>query len=353
MINYSEILINKNKSILDAMKQLDKTAKKILFVIDENNKLVGSLTDGDIRRYILKSGSLDDNIEDVCNKSTFRGFVGYDKKKLISEAKTKDIKYIPIVSNENEIVEIIVLEDSALEAKITTFKDLYIPVVIMAGGFGTRLEPFTKVLPKPLIPIGDNTILEIIMEKFYQYGVSEFWLSVNYKSYIIKSYLNELNLPYKIHYIEEDKPLGTAGSLYLLKNKIESEYFILTNCDIILDFDYYSLLEFHKNNKSDMTIVASAKRYKIPYGVCEIEDGKLNKLVEKPELNLLVNTGMYVVNTSLLELIPENYFFHATDLIKKAKDLNKIISVYPISEESWIDIGQWDEYKKAIERFIT
>lgn len=349
-MDYKELLIHKDKTILDALKQLDQTAKKILFLIDENSKLIGSLTDGDVRRYILKTGTIEGKVSDVCNRETFKCFIGEDRKKIIEEAKNLNIKYIPVVSDINEIVEIIILEETDVESKIATLKPLNIPVVIMAGGFGTRLEPFTRVLPKPLVPVGEKTLLEIIMEKFYQYGISEFWLSVNYKAYIIKSYLSELNLPYQINYIQEDKPLGTAGSLYLLKEKIKSESFILTNCDTILDIDYFSLLDTHNKQKNDITMVVSAQEFKIPYGICEISDGEVVDIKEKPSIKNLVNTGVYVINTNIIKLIPDNQFFNATDLIIKAKQNGKTVKIYPVSGDSWIDVGHWEEYRKALER---
>lgn len=348
-MDFKELLIDKNSTIIDALKQLDKTARKILFVVDDN-KLIGSLTDGDVRRYILKSGLLEGKVEEVCNKNTFKVKVGFDKNKVIEEAKRFDIKFIPVVTENEEFVELIHIEEFTGVSKVQSFIPLDIPVIIMAGGFGTRLDPFTKVLPKPLIPIGEKTILEIIMEKFYEYGISEFWISLNYKAYIIKSYLAELNLPYSIKYVQEDKPLGTAGSLYLLKGQINKEDFILTNCDTIVDIDYIDLFRFHKKNRNDITIISSAQEFKIPYGVCEIHNGEFYRIIEKPEVRYLVNTGMYVIKTELLELITNNQFFHATDLIQKAKDNKRKISIYPISGDSWIDIGQWDEYKKTLER---
>lgn len=348
--NAKHLLINNKASILEAMNQLNITAKRILFVVDENERFIGTVTDGDIRRYILRTGSLDGRVEDACNKNPLFGTHGYNKAKLIEKARQLNIFYIPILSDDKRIAEIITLEEVEVKPSVSSLEPLNIPAVIMAGGFGTRLEPITKVIPKPLIPVGDKTILEHIMEKLAQYGINEFWISVNYKAYMIKSYLSELNLPYRINYVQEEKPLGTAGSLYLLKGKIQSSFFILTNCDVIVDIDYLSLVEFHSENENDITVVASAQHYRIPYGVCEIEEGSLKRIVEKPEVSLLVNTGMYVINSSMLELIPENEFFHATDMIARARAKNKKIGIYPISENSWIDIGQWEEYKKAINK---
>ncbi|MFN4219604.1 MAG: sugar phosphate nucleotidyltransferase [bacterium] len=353
MTDFKDLFINKSASIIEAMKQLDKTGKKILFVVDDDQTYIGTLTDGDIRRYILKTGKLEGKVLDACNKNSYFEKIGYDKNKVLSIMKENYLKYVPVLDNNQKIVEIISYEEREIKSKLQAIKSIDIPVVIMAGGFGTRLEPVTKILPKPLIPIGDKTILEIIMEKFLEYGIKEIWLSLNYKAYMIKSYLSELNLPIKINYIEETKPLGTIGSLYMLKNKINVEKFILTNCDIIVDIDYIDLLRFHKENKNDITIVSSVKNYNIPYGVCMIGDnGTLNKIEEKPEINFLVNTGMYVINSELLKLIPENQLFHATHFIEKAQKEGYKIKVYPISENSWIDVGEWNEYKKALERLI-
>lgn len=345
-----DLIVNKFTSIVDAMKQLDKIAKKILFVVDDDKSYIGSLTDGDIRRFILKTGNLDGTVLDVCNKSSFYVRTGYNKNDALEYMRKNDINYAPVIGEKGLIVEFLINEDKEHSLKIKVLNKIDLPVVIMAGGFGTRLEPFTKVLPKPLIPIGDKTILEIIIDKFINYGVENIWLSVNYKSYIIKSYLAEQNIPCRIEYIQEERPLGTIGSLYLLKGKIKTDKFLLTNCDIIIDIDYFDLIEFHKKMNNDITIVVSAINFKIPYGVCKIKDGILSDIEEKPTFNLLVNTGMYIINTDLLALIPDNQFYNATDFIKEARKRNFKVGIYPISENSWIDIGQWSEYKKAIER---
>lgn len=349
MKSLTDLFIHKSVSIVEAMKQLDKTAKKILFVVDDDNLYLGTLTDGDIRRFIIKTGKLEGTAFDACNKNSYYVRTGYNKNEVLEEMKKKDFKYVPVLDDKGHIIEVLINEERDLGVKIKSLEKINIPVVIMAGGFGTRLEPFTKVLPKPLIPIHDKTVLEIIIEKFIEYGIDQIWLSVNYKAHIIKSYLTELNLPCNINYIQEDKPLGTIGSLYLLKGKLKSDQFILTNCDTIIDVDLIDLLRFHKNMNNDITIVSSAINYKIPYGVCRISsEGLLDDIEEKPNFNFLINTGMYVMNTQLIELIPEDTFFHATDLIKKAIQEGFKVGVYPISESSWIDIGQWSEYRKAL-----
>ncbi|GIW21347.1 MAG: mannose-1-phosphate guanylyltransferase [Candidatus Sericytochromatia bacterium] len=341
-----EFLINKDKTIIEAIRQLDSVTKKILFVIDDNNKLIGSLTDGDIRRFILKKGSLDGKVDEACFKKTLfikNSFSEQDILKLFN----KDILAIPVINENKEILEIIFNDKNKIFNK-----NLNVPLVIMAGGVGSRLEPITKIIPKALLPINDKSIIEIIIGNFLKYGVKEYYISINYKSSLIKSYFSEINLPCEIKYIEENEPLGTIGCLYMIKNKIKSEYFILTNCDIIINSDYYDIVKFHVDNNNLLTVVACIESYKIPYGVCNIkEDGELVNIEEKPEINFLFNTGMYVINNEVLQEIPENKFFHITDLINILKLKNKKVSIYPISKNSWIDIGEWSKYSETLNRF--
>lgn len=349
---FSSILINKDSSVIDAMKQLDKTAEKILFVIDEDSKLVGSLSDGDIRRWILKGGGLKDNVERACFKNTFYVEINYDLEKVKEEILTRKIVYVPVVDRAKIIVEFLIwdkLFDGKIKRKVK--EKITIPVVIMAGGKGTRLDPFTKILPKPLIPIGEKTILEMIIDKFRDFNADHFYISINHKANIIKSYFKDLKPEYKITFLQEKKPLGTIGGIKQLENKINGNI-LVTNCDVIIEADYGDLLKHHVKEDNDITIVTSVKQYRIPYGVCEIESGgKLIKIKEKPEFNILVNTGMYIMKSGVFKLIPENKYFDVTSLIDKVKCNKGKVCIYPVSEEAWIDIGEWVEYKKAIERF--
>ena len=209
------------------------------------------------------------------------------------------------------------------------------------------MEPFTKILPKPLIPINEKPIIEHIIEQFTDIGCLDFYLSLNYKSKILKAYFEELDPPYNVHYIEETKPLGTAGSLKLLIDQFKT---FVTNCDIIIKQNYSKIFEFHKKKNYDLTLVASSKEYQIPYGSCNISKKRiLESISEKPSYDLLVNTGLYILNPSILHLIPNNKFYHITDLIDDLIKNNYKVGVFPIDDEVWIDIGEWSEYKKAIE----
>lgn len=346
--NVINLIIDKTFTIRAALKQLDMEAKGFLAVIDEYNRLIGTITDGDIRRWILKNGSLDEYVTEVMNRKPISLLIGeeHNFKKVMQKYS---IKALPILNEDSEIIDILFSEDVLTnEYKRCSLKK--IPVVIMAGGLGTRLYPFTKILPKPLIPIGDTPILERIIDKFTTFGVNDFYLTVNYKKNMIKSYFNELDKCYNIEYVEEDEPLGTGGSLYLLKDRIHETFFV-SNCDILIDCDYESLYNHHKKSGNKLTVVTSLKNYTIPYGVFNINDsGCIKEIKEKPEYSFLINTGMYVLEPEVLEDIPEGEFYNLTDIIEKYINAGIKVGVYPISEQSWMDMGQISEMKEMVER---
>jgi len=221
----------------------------------------------------------------------------------------------------------------------------------MAGGFGTRLKPITNVLPKPLIPIGDKTMVEEIFERFYKHGCTNFYLSVNYKSDLIEYYLVNQNLPYNLNFFKENKPMGTGGSLALLKEKVK-ETFIVTNCDILIEQDYSEILDYHRKNKNEITIVAALKHLPIPYGIIETgENGQLIDLQEKPEWTYKINSGMYILEPHLLNEIPADTFYHITQLIANVQSRKGIIGVFPVSEKSWKDVGLLSDYIEVLNNF--
>lgn len=349
MNDYQQMILAQSVSLKQAIQTLEANPQKILFVVDQQNQFLGTITDGDIRRWILGGGDLHAMVADVAFRNSYTVLGNYDVDEVKAEMQRRDIEYVPVLDADRHIVEVLYYQHLfKYEVKKQPLKKLDIPVVIMAGGKGTRLDPFTKILPKPLIPIGDKSILEIIIEKFLPYGVEHFYLSVNFKSSIIKAYFNELHPAYSITYLEEDKPLGTAGALFHLKDKIQQSI-LVTNCDIIIDTNYADLLDHHLKQKNDITIVVSIKHYDIPYGVCEIENGgELRVIREKPELSFLVNTGMYILGRESLNLVPENEFFHITHLIEKVKSTGGRVGIYPIRENAWVDTGEWSEYKKAL-----
>jgi dTDP-glucose pyrophosphorylase len=347
----TEPIIKSDENIEKAMRILDSSAEKCLFVVSDQKKYLGTLTDGDIRRSILSGSRFKKKISSIYNKNSMFFLHGVHKEKdILKKMHEKKITVVPILNNNYQVIDFISLfkKKSSSKKVNETLKD--VSVIIMAGGKGSRMEPFTKILPKPLIPIKGEPIIKHIINSFHQFGCSEFHLSINYKSRIIKAYFEDEAPNYGLNFIEEKEPLGTAGSLKLYQGKVNSPFFV-TNCDILIKSDYKKIYDFHLENKFDLTLVASMKQYIIPYGVCNLDEkGEFQKISEKPEHDLLINTGLYILNPEVLDFIPRNKFYHITDLIHDLKSHKLKIGVYPIDEKSWVDIGQWPEYQRAVSR---
>lgn len=348
-----DILIDESVSIRDALKKLDKTAAKLLLVVDKESKLVGAISDGDIRRYILKGKSLENDIREVYNKNPI--YIREDEFSMELAKRIfiqKKIELIPILGKENKVIDFTTWDQLFPEAKAPLFKGgkINIPVVIMAGGKGSRLEPFTKILPKPLIPVGDKPIIEIIIDGFKKQGVSEYYLTLNDKSGMIESYFDGIEKDYEINCVKEDAFLGTAGGLKLLEDKI-SDVFIVSNCDVVVKADFEDIVGFHKKQNALMTILSPIRHYKIPYGVIKYkEGGQVETVIEKPEYTFTINAGVYILSKESLQFVPENSVCDMTDLIKTLIENGKKVVMYPVSENDYTDIGQWEEYKKALEK---
>lgn len=339
-----------SSSIEEVMKILNENAVGLVYVLDDNDCLAGCISDGDIRRWILKGGDLKSLVSDAMNA---KPVYVYESESNESRKKMLDSKVysVAIVDNTMRVKDVVFL-DSHMKIKAKKKRDALkdVPVIIMAGGEGTRLYPYTKILPKPLIPIGDVPILERILNRFNEYGAEEFYLTVNYKREMIKSYFSEHEYPYNIRYIEETEPLGTAGSISLIEEKFTTPI-VVSNCDIIIIADYYNILMQHLNSGNEMTIVSSVKNTTIPYGVLHLdEDGSIASMEEKPVVSHLVNTGMYIINPECLDLIPKKRLYHMTDLAEQMISRGMKVGVYPISEEFFLDMGQFEEMKKMEER---
>jgi len=353
--NLDDIFINKDLTIKNAMKQMDKSSKKILFVVDKEQKLLGTITDGDIRRWILSEGDLNEKVDKIYNKKPVYVKKGISKKGVRKIILETAIESLPLVDEKMHIVDVffwreLIKDDEERSQKQANLK---IPVVIMAGGQGSRLDPFTRILPKALIPVGDKPVAEVIIDNFLQHISGDIYLILGYKGEMIKSYFDNTPVNYRIIYIYEGKnPLGTIGGLKLLPQDFPDTFFI-SNCDTIIKAEYDDIYDFHRKKGYDMTIISSMQHFLVPYGVVEISSGgELKKIEEKPEYDFLVNTGMYVVEKKILKYIPSRKVFHATDLIKAVKKHNGRIGVYPVSEKSWLDIGQWESYKETTKNLL-
>ncbi len=352
-MNYSEriqsIIVEASSTIIQTMKMMDDTRTKSLLVF-EYGRFLGMITNGDLQRAIIAnepfSMSIGNLIDNASKKYACQGDDIHQIKDWMKEVRAE---YMPVLDAEGNLADVIFWDDVLSDTKAEDNRPkIELPVVIMAGGKGTRLKPITNVIPKPLVPIGDKTILEVIMDQFESIGCHKFYMSVNYKADIMKYYLSQLDHKYDIEFFMEDKPLGTIGSVSLLKGKITTPFFV-SNCDSINEQDYRDVYDYHVQNHNDLTIVTMVKSFKIPYGVIETgEDGLMVSLSEKPEQTYQVNTGVYILNPSCIDEIPEGEMFHITHLMEKMKKQGGRVGCFPVSEHSWHDMGEWNEYLKMI-----
>lgn len=343
-----KISIKDSATILEALKLMDSAEKKMLLVFQQD-VFTGVLSIGDIQRAILKGEEFSVRIGNILRKKITLGKTSNTISDIKKEMLDKKIECMPVVNEKGELVNVHFWEDFFSKEVKRNKESLNCPVVIMAGGKGTRLKPITNIIPKPLIPIGTKTIIEEIMDCFVGIGCKDYYLSVNYKVETIKHYFDQLKNPnYNINYFQEPKPLGTAGSMYLLKGKIKKTFFV-SNCDILINQDLEDIYNYHKKNNNAITMVSALKHFKIPYGTIKTgKKGMFKEMTEKPELTYQINTGVYILEPFVLDFIPENTFYHITDLIENIHERGHNVGVFPISEGSWKDIGQWDEYLKMI-----
>lgn len=341
-MDLNNYIVSKNEPILDVLKKIDKNGKGIVFICD-NNKLLASVTDGDIRRYIINNGNLDNTIKNIGN---YKPHYIYEHKNINYKNYMEEngITSLPVLDKNNNIVNIKFLKKD----KNFSNNKIDVPVVIMAGGKGTRLKPYTNILPKPLIPIGEKTITEHIIDSFEKYGCNNFYMIVNYKKNFIKTYFYEIDK--KISFIDEEQFLGTGGGLYFIKDIVKDTMF-LTNCDVLIDYDYSKILDKHKKSGNIATVVCVEKNQNLSYGVMELdENGNIIEMKEKPKFSFVINTGVYIIEPEFLQCIPENTFIHITDVIEKCIKDGKNVGTYILQEQDWLDMGQFDELEKMKER---
>lgn len=352
MKDYTHLIVDYYASLLEAIKQMDRLDRKLLMVY-KGSAFYSLISIGDIQRAIIKNYDLSEILGEVLRSSVKVAHesdnIDYIKQMMLKYRT----EFMPVLDNDNKLIQLYFWEDifdTSLEIKYGGLRG--VPVVIMAGGKGTRLRPITNIIPKPLVPLGEKPVIEIIADNFNKMGVTDFYFSVNYKAEMIKDYFEKVTgKDYNIKYFHEEKPLGTAGSLYMLKETINSTFFV-SNCDIIINQDYEEVYNYHKSNGNELTLVSALKHYHIPYGTIEIqENGILKDIKEKPDLTFQINAGMYVIEPHLLNEIPENKFFHITELIDKIRKRNGRIGVFPVSERSWFDIGEWKEYQNTLMQY--
>ena len=343
----SSLSVDSSDTLLTVIHKMDASEHRLLLVI-KDGCYKGLVSIGDIQRAIIKGVALDSPIEPILRSNATVASIHDDMESVKEVMRERMIEFMPVIDDHGQIKDIIFWKDIFEGEMMINRPKIDLPVVIMAGGKGTRLKPITNVIPKPLVPVGDKTILEVIMDQFEGIGCHKFYMSVNYKADMMKYYLSQLPHKYDIEFFMEDKPLGTIGSVSLLKGKISTPFFV-SNCDSINEQDYRDVWDYHVSNHNDMTIVTMVKSFKIPYGVIETgEDGLMTALKEKPEQTYQVNTGVYILNPELIDEIPEGEFFHITHLMEKVQKRGGRVGCFPVSEHSWKDMGEWPEYLKMI-----
>ena len=343
------VSINANATIGAAFEKMDSDVIRLLCVM-KDSEYVGMVSAGDIQRAIIANKSLDTLLHEILRINLCVAHVGYSFELIRSMMLEYRTEFMPVLDDFGKLVDIY-FWDEVFTTKVPDKRTIDLPVVIMAGGKGTRLKPFSNILPKPLFPLGEKTILEVILGKFKNAGCSRFLLSVNYKADFIRSYFEQLDpCPYAMDYFIESQPLGTAGSLHLMKDRVEGTFFV-SNCDIVIDSDYSEILDYHRKHNNEITLVAALKHFRVPYGTLETaEEGQLTSFKEKPELTYLINAGFYLLESRLFSEIPRDTFFHMTDLIEVVRARGGRVGVFPVSEKSWYDIGEWHEYGNVVKK---
>lgn len=336
-------------SIREAIKKMDEGREAFCVCVDAQDRAIGVITDGDFRYAIHNVIQLDDNVTKIINRNFHFVQKGYSPREVENIFNNTIVRRIPVL-DKRKLLDVITLEEFDAKSKSKRKRILDAPVVIMAGGKGARLDPFTRILPKPLIPLGNDPVIKVIMDEFSKFGMNNFYISLRDKGRMVRAYFHDYELGYDIKYLQEDKPLGTAGALKYLERKINDSFFV-SNCDIIIHTDYASFYDFHKQGAYCLTMVGSMQQYLIPYGVCEIDNGGVLKAIrEKPQYDFLVNTGLYLLEPTVLQYIPEDTHFDMTDLIRKVQQVGLKVGVFPVSEKSWIDVGQMSGYKDIVSK---
>lgn len=344
MKSIETIKLKQNATIKEALEIIDKGSMQIALVVDKNDKLLGTLTDGDVRRGILKGLDLNSSIEIIIFKNPTVVKIGTTKEEILKIALSKKLHQIPIVDDSGRVLGIKEIEE-LVEPKIKTNK-----VILMVGGLGTRLRPLTQDTPKPMLKVGDKPILQTIIEKFAEYGYINIVMCVNYKSQIIQDYFGDgSKFSVNIEYVLEEQRMGTAGALSLLKDK-PSEPFFVMNGDLLTNVNFENLNNYHMATNSIGTMCVREYELQVPYGVVNINDGRIISIEEKPTHKFFVSAGIYMLSPEVLNYVPKNEFFDMPALFEKLINLSKNIISFPI-REYWLDIGRMEEYQRANEEY--
>lgn len=347
MNNLEQYIIHPSVTLRQALSCIDKNGKGIAVVVDEDNHLLATLTDGDLRRAILKGLSLDSKVSVLNEMRARQGErgpisvpVGTTSASLLHLMNEHGIRHVPVVDGQRRLVEVASLTDFAKEY------ELPLTAVVMAGGFGSRLRPLTDNTPKPMLSIGDRPILQRTIEQLRKTGIHKVNLTTHYKAEAISNHFGDgRDFGVAINYVHEDQPLGTAGALRLLEES--NEPLLVINGDIVTDVDFRAMIEYHRESRASLTVGVRQYDLQVPYGVLECDGAKVLKMSEKPTLQFLVNAGIYLLDGSVRQHIPNGRRFDMTDLIQTLVQMNQVVVSFPIVEY-WLDIGQHPDYERVL-----
>jgi len=344
MKNIEDIIVKEKTSILEVMDIIDKSSKQLAIIVDDNQRLLGTISDGDIRRALLKNISLNDSIKDIYSKTPTIANINDSKEDIINICRIKKIHQIPVVDNNGNLIGLEIL-DELISKEVKTNK-----VILMVGGLGTRLRPLTDNLPKPMLNVGNKPILHTIVEKFAEYGYINIVMCVNYKSDMIKKYFEDgSKFGVNIEYIYEEQRMGTAGALSLLSDKPYEPFFVM-NGDLLTNINFEALENYHNSYHSIGTMCVREYDLQVPYGVVNIENSNILSIQEKPVHKFFVNAGIYMLSPEALNYIPEDSFFDMPNLFERLIQKKKKTVSFPV-REYWLDIGRIEEYKRANDEY--
>jgi len=340
MIDVDDIIVDENSKIINVLHIIDKSSKQLAIVVDKEKKLLGTISDGDIRRAILNNVSLEESVKDIYFKTPTVANINDSRETIINICTSKKIHQIPIVDDKGNLIGLEILDE------LISKQNKPNRVVLMVGGLGTRLKPLTNTVPKPMLHVGGKPILETIISKFASYGFVNIVLCVNYKSDIIKEYFGDgSRFGVNIEYVLEEKRMGTAGALSLLTEKPTEPFFVM-NGDLLTNVNFEHLLNFHLENSAIATMCVREYDFQVPFGVVELDNGKIKSIKEKPTHSFFVSAGIYMLSPSVLPLIPKDEFYDMPTLFDKMIELEQELVSFPI-REYWLDIGRIEEFEKA------
>lgn len=346
MRNWKNTILNQTATMQEAIEVLNNEALRIVMVVDQDDRLVGTITDGDIRRALLKHQTMDARLSEFMYTTPTVAHRAESRDEIFIKMHSLDLLQIPIIDEDGAVAGLETLQHLIEKRRYDN------PVFLMAGGFGKRLRPLTEHTPKPMLNVGSKPILETILEQFIEAGFHNFYISTHYKADIIHAHFGDgSGWDVNIHYVHEDEPLGTAGALGLLPSDLPDLPIIMMNGDLLTKVDFLELLSFHKEHDAVATMCVREYDFQVPYGVISADEHKITSIVEKPVQKFFVNAGVYVLNPLLLNEVDRESYLDMPHLLSNKIDQEKLVSMFPL-HEYWLDIGQMEEYERANREII-